>query len=131
MGAPDLLEQLRSEGFRLTAAGDRLRVAPRDRLTDPLRDLIRAHKAELMAALAQEPLPGPAAEARRRRVLGALVEHPEAAYAMTSDDDGAPEGIVLAVAIRGKGTVEFRIPRDRYDPFLLMDLIDRYGHNVH
>lgn len=33
----------------------------------------------------------------------------------------------LALAIRGAGTCELRIPREKYDPFRLLGLIERHG----
>jgi hypothetical protein len=75
MGAPDLLARLSGLGLRLTREGDGIRVAPRSALTDETRNLIRAHKAELLAEIAKtEPLPDVAAEARRQRVLAILAE---------------------------------------------------------
>lgn len=57
MGAADLLQHLSAAGLSLQADGDRLTVTPRERLTDPLRDAIKAHKAELIAALAAPASP--------------------------------------------------------------------------
>ena len=51
MGAPDLLQHLRDAGLSLTADGDRLTVTPRERLTDAMRDTIRANKAALLDVL--------------------------------------------------------------------------------
>ncbi len=42
------LRVLTNAGLHLRAEGNRLIVAPADRLTDPLRALIRQHKAELL-----------------------------------------------------------------------------------
>lgn len=53
MGAPDLLARLSALGVRLSREGDGIRVAPRSALTDEARTLIREHKAELLAALAE------------------------------------------------------------------------------
>ena len=51
MGAPDLLQQLRAVGLALTVEEDRLIVKPRERLTDPDREAIRAHRDELVQLL--------------------------------------------------------------------------------
>jgi len=51
MGAPDLLKHLRSIGLTVTLTGDKIIVAPKEKLTDPLRAAIRAHRVELMARL--------------------------------------------------------------------------------
>lgn len=67
MGTPDLLHALQDQGLRLWADGDRLMVAPRGRLTDETRTLIRQHKAELLSVLESGVLPDPSAEAHRQR----------------------------------------------------------------
>ncbi len=53
MGAPDVLSHLSALGVRLSRDRDALIAAPRSALTDEARALIRAHKAELLAALAE------------------------------------------------------------------------------
>ena len=99
--------------------------------------VIREHKAELLAELraandgAIESLPDPAAEARRQKVLVMLAANPGARYALVTDTESDPEGVILALAIRGRATCELRIPRAKYDPFLLLDLIERHGGTVH
>jgi hypothetical protein len=52
MGAQDLLQHLRGAGLSLAVDGDRLTVTPRERLTDDMRETIRANKAVLLQALA-------------------------------------------------------------------------------
>jgi hypothetical protein len=52
MAAPDILNKLESMGLRLEKRGGSIWVEPRDRITDSVRELIRAHKAELLKALA-------------------------------------------------------------------------------
>lgn len=52
-----LLDTLRAAGLTVTADGDRLIVAPKDRLTPALRQQMAAHKAELLALLAAENAP--------------------------------------------------------------------------
>jgi hypothetical protein len=69
-------------------------------------------------------------------VLTLLAERPGIRYAVVvANPDTDPA--ILALAIRGAMqdgsivTCEFRIPREKYDPFLLLDLIDRHGATVH
>lgn len=52
MGAPDLVQHLRDAGLTLAVDGDRLTVTPRERLTDDMREAIKANKAALLQALA-------------------------------------------------------------------------------
>jgi hypothetical protein len=68
----ELVERARAEGLTLEAAGDRLRVRPKDRLTPELRALLVEYKAEILRALPQTS-PAPAASpdpVEVARVLG-------------------------------------------------------------
>jgi len=76
------------------------------------------------AALACEALPDPAMEARRQRVLAMLAERPGIRYAVVVDNPDT-DPVILALAIRGRATCELQIPRAKYDPWLLLDLIER------
>jgi hypothetical protein len=78
-----------------------------------------------------DALPDPAAEARRQRVLAILAERPGIRYAVLTDIPADPDAVILTLAIRGKATCELRIPRDRYDPYLLLDLLDKHRATVH
>lgn len=50
------IEKITQAGLTIEAAGDRLIVRPKEKLTDEIRQLIRERKAELLAAL-KNPLP--------------------------------------------------------------------------
>ncbi len=82
-------------------------------------------------ALAADPLPDPAAEARRQRVLAMLAERPGIRYAVLTDSQADQEAVLLTLAIRGVGTCELAIPRAKYDGVLLLDLLERHGGTVH
>ena len=73
----------------------------------------------------------PAAEARRQRVLAMLEKSPGIKYALITDTDSDPDSVLLTLAIRGKATCEFQIPRDKYDGVLLLELLERHGEIVH
>ncbi|MBF0632753.1 MAG: hypothetical protein HQL89_17470 [Magnetococcales bacterium] len=51
MGAKAILMAMTESGLNFFLAGDVLRVTPRERITDETRNLIRAHKPELVALL--------------------------------------------------------------------------------
>lgn len=129
MGAPDVLARLLALGVRLTHEGEVIRAAPRSALTDEARALIRAHKFELLAALASDALPDPKAEARRQRVLTMLARNPALRIAVVCDGEGDP--VPVAVGIREKGMCEVHIPAARFDPFALLDLVARHEGSVH
>ena len=132
MGAPDILGLLAARGVTIRPRPDgNLEVSPRRLLTDETRRLIREHKAELLQVLAAGSLPDLAAEARRQRVLAMLAENPSARYALVTDLESDPEAVILTLAIRGQATCELRIPREKYDGTLLLDLIERHSATVH
>lgn len=70
-------------------------------------------------------------------MIAMLAGHPGIRYAVVTDADSDPESVFLAVAIRSAMpdaavmSCELRIPRARYDPFLLLNLIHRHGGTVH
>jgi len=151
MGAPDVLARLSALGVLLTREGEAIRATPRSALTDEARALIQAHKTEILAALPDQrqnvPPPAstiapdergavtagvmtPEAEARRQRVLTMLAERPGTRYAVAVDNPDT-DPVILALAIRDKGTCELHIPREKFDPFLVLDLIERHCGTVH
>lgn len=96
--------------------------------------LIREHKPGIVAALQEaandDTFSDPAMEARRQRVLAMLAERPDIKYAVVVDNSNA-DPVILTLAIRGRATCELRIPRDKYDPWLLLQMIERHGGTVH
>lgn len=51
MSAAEIVADLARRGIRLEADGERLRYFPRSALTPDLLDRLKAHKAELLAAI--------------------------------------------------------------------------------
>ena len=74
-----------------------------------------------------DALSDPGVEARRQEVLGLLATNGTAGFALLTDTRADPEAVLLTLAIRSKATCEIRIPRAKYDPFLLVDLIRRHS----
>jgi hypothetical protein len=73
----------------------------------------------------------PAVEGRRQRLLAMLDNRKDKSYAVIVDAESDPDDVIVAVAKRGKAICELRFPKGRYDPFLLMDLADRYCGTEH
>ena len=123
MGASELLGRLALAGVRLERiAADRLAAEPRDALTDELRDLIRQHKPELLAAL--EPVDR-GRELRRQRALAKLRTEPDKQRVAIFDSDFERDSVLCTLAIRDVGTCELQIPKNRYDPWLILDALER------
>jgi len=126
----EVLSRLSGLGVRLRTESGRLLASPAERVTPDVLHTLRAHKPELLQALATEPLPDPRSETRRQRVLIMLDAHPTARYALVTDEGADPGAVLLTLAIRGQATCELRIPRDKYDGTLLLDLIEQHGGTV-
>ena len=62
-------------------------------------------------------------ELRREKVLMMLEARPEIQRAFLTDIESDPDNVILSLAVRGLGTCELSIERQKYDPFLLLELI--------
>ncbi len=56
-----------------------------------------------------------------------LEDRPETRRAFLTDCESDPNHVIVALAIRGIGTCEILIPRDKYDPFAVLEAIERAG----
>ncbi|MGH8562684.1 MAG: hypothetical protein ACREXW_00830 [Gammaproteobacteria bacterium] len=86
-----------------------------------LTDLAKA--ATRGAALAPPPL-SPAAESRRQRVL-ALLARNGGQYAVLVEDPNT-DPVIMALATPD-ATCELLIPKDRYDPFAIVEMVDGWN----
>lgn len=66
----------------------------------------------------------PNREARRQKALAILETDPDSKRAVFVDD-GDPDCVILTVAVRNVATCEMVIPRAKYDPWQLLQLIER------
>ena len=64
-------------------------------------------------------------EERRKKVLAMLAEKPETQRAFATDMDSDTDNVILTMAIRDQYTFEMEIPKDKYDPFTLLELINK------
>ena len=64
-------------------------------------------------------------EKRRQKVLSMLADNPDKTRAFVTDTETDPDNVILTVAIRGVVAFEMLIPKAKYDPFILMELIDK------
>lgn len=66
-------------------------------------------------------------EARRQRAIDLLEQQPDTQRAVVADSEADPDHVILTVAIRNIATFELMVSRDKFDPFLLLSLIDTHG----
>jgi len=71
-------------------------------------------------------------EARRQKVIAMLEAVPDTQRAITADTDSDPHNVILTVAVRAcQQTCELLIPKAKYDPWLLLGLIERLDGITH
>jgi len=116
MKAIEIIEYLRANDFTVKAEGEYLDLSPAEKVTDDLIKRLRKHKPEILKELK--------AESRRQKVLNMLIEKPESKRAYVTDATTDPDNVIITIAIRDLATFEMLIPKDRYDPFMLMELIN-------
>lgn len=64
---------------------------------------------------------------RREIVLTMLAAAPDTLRAVYPDTESDPLNVILAIAIRHIATFEMLIPKIKYDPWRLLELIERQG----
>lgn len=120
-----LLADIRASGITLSvsAAGKLRAQAQPGVMTREQKVRITAAKLELLELLEAERA-GVSRETRRQAVLAMLEENPHVRYAWLTDTDEDHDYVVVALAVRGVASCELSIPRDRYDGFALLRMID-------
>lgn len=68
-------------------------------------------------------------EARRQKVIAMLEAVPDTQRAIYTDTDSDPHNVILTVAVRHPtgATCELLIPKAKYDPWRLLELIERHN----
>ena len=128
MGAPDLIFELRRKGYSIRADGGYLDISPADNLPPELVKTIRQSKAEILTELQREAR----TEWRRQKVIAMLEAAPDTQRAIYTDTDSDPHNVILTVAVRAcQQTCEMLIPKSKYDPWKLLELVERHGQATH
>lgn len=124
MGAPDLILELRRNGYSIRADGGYLDISPADNLPPELVQQLKQRKTEILIELQRE--------ARRGKAIAMLEAAPNTQRAIHTDINSDPHNVILTVAVRNLATCEMLIPISKYDPWRLLELIEQHGvHNVH
>lgn len=119
MGALELILDLRRKGYSIMADGGYLDISPADNLPPELVQQLRQSKAEILAEL------------RREKVIALMIDSPDKQRVYFTDTDSDPDNVILAIAIRHVATCEMLIPKAKYDPFKLLEIIERHGQITH
>lgn len=125
MGAPDLIFELRRNGYSIRADGGYLDISPADNLPPELVKTLRQSKAEILTELQRE--------ARRQKAIVMLEAALGTQRAIYTDTDSDPHNVILTVAVRYPtgATCEMLIPKEKYDPWRLLEIIERHAQTTH
>ena len=117
MDAAEIIEYLREQNFTVETDGDCLELSPPEKITEELIQRLRKHKPAIIAELKREQ--------RRAKVLQMLEDRPEIRRAFVTDSESDPDNVILAMAIRGVASFEMLIPKDKYDGFAMLEVIQK------
>lgn len=117
MEATEIIQYLREQNFTVKADGDFLELSPPEKITDELIKRLRKHKPAILAELKREE--------RRLKVMAMLAENPDSQRAIITDLDSDPDNVILTIAIRNQYTFEMQIPKDKYDAFAILEMINK------
>ena len=71
-------------------------------------------------------------EARRQKIIAMLEAAPGTQRAIYTDIDSDPQNVILTVAVRAcNQTCEMLIPKEKYNPWKLLELIERHSQATH
>jgi hypothetical protein len=90
---------------------------------------IREQKAaivEMLREAGNDPVKPTQADGRMNKMIDQLGGDLGPGYAMEAHHDVEPEVVILSLAIQGKAACELRVPKSRYDAFVLLDLIAKH-----
>jgi hypothetical protein len=118
-----LLSQIQQHGGKIVLDGGDLALSAPQPLPTDLVQEVRLRKAELVAFLNAEAANTDPAERRRCEVLAMLEGSPRITHAFVTDEQAEPDYVILTVGIRGVGTWDLRIPREKYDGLAVLKLI--------
>ncbi len=138
MTPSSLIASLARQNIRLWAQDGQLHFdAPKGAVTKDVLAQLRQNKSGVLKCLTERPAVEPDAdpdnpeairqmEARRQEILKMMADDDQGRkYHYFTDIESDPDYVILAVGIRGVATFEMKMPREKYDPFLLLETIGK------
>jgi len=118
MEAAEIIEYLRDRDLTITLTdGDSLELSPAEKITHELIERLRKHKPAIIEELKREQ--------RREKVFRMLEENPGIQRAFVTDTESDWRNVILTIAIKDKYSFEMHIPKSKYDPFAMLELLKK------
>ena len=121
MNAPDLISQLREAGYSIKIDGFFLDISPAEDLPADIVQQLKKSKPEIMAVLKLEQQQ----EVRLAKVLAMLEADPQLSRALHVDVHDDQHNAIITIAVRGVVTCELLVPKDKFDAWQLIALVDK------
>ena len=116
MEALGLLNEIRAEGIELRAEGEFIAFC--GQLSQAQQETIRRQKPALLKILQREK--------RQQELLKMMAEDDQSRRSFwLTDDKSDPDFVILTGLIRGDGFRERSIPRAGYDPWHLLEMLEK------
>ena len=120
MEAAEIIKYLRDRDLTVSLTDDEnLELSPAEKITHELIERLRKRKPAIIEELRREQ--------RREKVLKMLEERPEIQRAFVIDTGSDRHNVILTLGIRNAGTCEMLIPKHKYDPFAVLEVIQKSG----
>jgi hypothetical protein len=56
-----------------------------------------------------------------------LAQEPNVTHAIVTDDEAEQDAVIITLAIRGKATCELRVPKECYDGFAVLQILEKHN----
>ena len=117
MEALEIIKYLRDQNFSVRVDGEYLDLSPSEKIKNELIERLRKHKPEILAELKREE--------RRKKILNMLADKPDSQRVFITDLDSDFDNIILTIAIKDQYSFEMLMPKNKYDPFMILELISK------
>ena len=117
MEAIKIIEYLREHNLTIKADGNYLELSPLEKITEELIQRLKNHKPAVLAELKREE--------RRKKILNMLADKPSSQRTVIADLDSNFDNVILTIAIKDQYMFEMLVPKNKYDPFMILELISK------
>ncbi len=117
LSGTEILKMLRDKNIEVTLiSDDTINLYPYDDLSRDQIEFLRKNKPKLIHELKREK--------RFDRVWAMLEENPDLKRAFITDTTTDPDNVIVTIAVRNGYIYEMTIDHQKYDPFLILTMLD-------
>lgn len=127
-----VLKTLADRGIYLTVEADRLLASPRRLITEEIRGIIRNCEADILSHISRrrselleqaEVMSHVSYSGEVKKEAEAMLKRDVLDKAIYADPSADGVYVPMGFAVRGLGSIEILVPRNKFDPFSFLDLL--------